>query len=83
MNVKRLRSTLVRHCDWCKCDREIDLPEHPAGLGYCSVCGAGHDLCDYPTPERREYFDCYEIREHRPALRQGEEVSPPARRCSR
>jgi hypothetical protein len=52
-------ATLTRWVPCCRVRREVQLPDHPAGLGRCSACGFSIDLCDYPRPERRAYLAQY------------------------
>ena len=57
--LTRLKTTLTRDCHACEAPREITLPDHPAGLGHCTTCGAWLDLTDEPPEGRREYLACY------------------------
>jgi len=58
--MRRVKATLTGHCPRCNEDTTSYLPQHPAGLAHCSVCGISLDMFDTEAAKRREYLDCWQ-----------------------
>jgi transposase len=65
MNKKpvKLVETMTTYCYECDQVVEMQLPNHPAGLGRCTNCGFRADLSDNLPLEVRQYLACYDLDE--------------------